>query len=86
MKADTGESIASIRARGDDESWPRVLAELREGATLLRVPKLRRGYPDRGAGVYGSGVSDTWIRKLEAAGVLVYCGVDRYRLADEQGQ
>lgn len=81
-QSETGESTASIIARGDDESWPRVMAELQSGAILLRVPKLRRGYSDRGQGPYGSGISDARIRKLEGEGILRHIGVDRYSLGD----
>jgi hypothetical protein len=81
-KPDAGESTASINARGDDASWPSVLAELQTGATLLRVPKLRRAYADRGNGPYGPGISEARIRKLERAGVLRNAGVDRYALVE----
>ncbi len=80
---ETGESTRSIVARGDDKAWPWVRAELVAGATLLRVPKLRRAYPDRGDGPYGKGISDTRVRTLERQGVLRFVGVDRYALAEE---
>ncbi len=81
---ETGETTAAIIARGDDRAWPEVLAALRSGATLLRVPKLRTAYPDRGQGPSGSGISDTRVRKLEREGVLQHVGVDRYALAEKE--
>lgn len=78
---DTGESSASINRRADDEAWPFVRAELENGATLLRIPKLRRAYADRGNGPYGRGLNDARIRKLEHEGILRHVGVDRYALA-----
>jgi hypothetical protein len=83
---DAGESTAAINARGDDQSWPAVAAELRTGATLLRIPKLRRAYCDRGNGPYGPGITDTRVRKLERTGVLRFVGVDRYHLAETLDQ
>lgn len=81
MASETGESTRAIVSRGDDAAWPTVKVELETGATLLRVPKLRRAYPDRGAGAYGSGISDARLRKLEREGVLRHVGVDRYALS-----
>jgi len=78
---DTGESSASINRRADDAAWPFVRAELESGATLLRIPKLRRAYPDRGNGPYGRGLNDVRVRKLEREGILRHIGVDRYALA-----
>lgn len=78
---DTGESSASINRRSDDEAWPHVRAELETGATLLRIPKLRRAYPDRGDGPYGRGLNDARVRKLEREGIIQFVGVDRYSLA-----
>lgn len=80
---DSGESAASINARGDDRSWPWIVKELKGGATLVRVPKLRRAYPDQGRGPYGQGISDTRLRRLEQAGTIHHVGVDRYALSDE---
>jgi hypothetical protein len=79
---DTGESTRAIIARGDDEAWPLLKRELENGATLLRVPKLRRAYADKGCGLYGRGISETRVRKLERDGVLRFVGVDRYALAE----
>lgn len=81
MRSDVGESTRSIIARGDDEAWPRIRQELEAGATLLRVPKLRRAYADKADGPYGPGISDTRVRKLEREGVIRHVGVDRYSLA-----
>ena len=81
MRNDAGESSAAITARGDDYSWPKIEPELKTGATLLRVPKLRRGYADKGHGPYGAGISDNRIRRLEREGVIKQIGVDRYTLA-----
>lgn len=78
--ADTGETTRQIIARADAEAWPHVRAELESGATLLRIPKLRRAYPDRGEGPYGRGISDTMVRRLERTGALRFIGVDRYGL------
>lgn len=80
-RADAGETAAAIVRRSDDEAWQSIQTELRAGATLLRVPKLRRAYADRGNGPYGSGISDARVRKLERTGVLRFIGVDRYGLA-----
>jgi hypothetical protein len=77
---ETGESTASINRRADDEAWPRVRDELASGATLLRVPRLRKAYPDKGHGPYGSGITDARLRKLERERVLRHVGVDRYEL------
>lgn len=85
-RCETGESTASIVARGDDARWSTLVEELRTGATLLRVPKLKHGYADRGQGAYGGGISDTRIRKLEKNGVLRNIGVDRYELVKETGK
>ncbi len=84
MATDTGETVAAINARSDDRTWPVVLEGLRAGATLLRVPKLRRAYLDRGNGPCGGGISDARVRKLERAGTLRHVGVDRYALAESQ--
>lgn len=81
MQPDTGEPTASINKRSDDNAWPSVEALLRHpGATLLRVPKLKRAYADLGSGPHGSGISDTRVRKLERDGVIRFVGVDRYAL------
>jgi len=82
QQPDTGETVASINARGDDRSWPWIMKELQGGATLLRVPKLRRAYPDQGRGPYGQGITDTRLRKLERAGTIHHVGVDRYALSE----
>lgn len=79
-RPDTGESTAAITARGDDEAWPHIMRALEAGATLLRVPALRRAYADHGGGPQGRGISESRVRKLERAGVLRYVGVDRYAL------
>ncbi len=79
---ETGESSASINRRSDDEAWPHILIELKAGATLLRIPKLKRAYADRGQGPYGRGITDTRVGKLERAGTLRFVGVDRYELVD----
>lgn len=81
---DTGESTASIVARGDDRAWPAVLQALQAGATLLYVPKVRRAYIDRGEGPVGPGISATRVRKLERAGTIRHAGVDRYALNEER--
>lgn len=85
MRNETGESVAQMNARSDDEAWPHVRQELENGATLLRVPKLKRAYADRGQGPYGRGITDTRVRKLERTGVLRFVGVDRYALRQENG-
>jgi len=81
MKSDTGESAASIYRRADDDAWPHIERELQDGATLLRIPKLKRGYADKGKGPEGPGITDTRIRKLASAGTIRQVGVDRYALA-----
>jgi hypothetical protein len=78
---DTGESTASINRRADDAAWPRIEERLKEtGATLLRIPKLKRAYADCGRGPEGAGISDTRVRHLEKDGVIKFVGVDRYML------
>lgn len=84
MANDTGERTSVIVARSDDASWPYVLAELQNGATLLRIPKLRKGYVDRIGGLGGPGISDTRILKLEREGVLRIVGANRYALMGGQ--
>jgi hypothetical protein len=83
MVSDVGESAASINARGDDNSWPRVLLALQSGATLFRPTRLTRYFTkcqdDRDPND-GIGISATRVKKLEAAGVLVRVGVDCYAL------
>lgn len=81
-RPDAGETAASIVARGDDEAWPYIERELRAGATLLRLPKLKRAYCHRGVEPYGRGISDARVRKLERDGVIRHIGVDRYALAE----
>lgn len=81
QQPDTGESVASINARSDDASWPSIKSDLENGATLLRIPKLRRAYADRGQGAYGQGVTDSRVKRLEREGVIQFVGVDRYALA-----
>ncbi|WP_374467422.1 hypothetical protein [Ferrovibrio sp.] len=82
QQPDIGESAASINRRADDESWPHIKRELETGATLLRVPRLQRSYPDRGDGPYCVGISDLRLKKLVRAGVLKFVGVDRYALSE----
>ena len=83
MVSDVGESPASINARSDDNSWPRVLLALQSGATLFRPTKLTRYYTkcqdDRDPN-NGIGISATRVKKLELSGILVRVGVDRYAL------
>lgn len=81
---DTGETSAEINARGDDRAWPWIVKELEDGATLVRVPKLRRAYPDQGRGPYGQGITETRLRRLEQTGIVRHIGVDRYALCDVQ--
>jgi len=81
-RADTGESTASIVARSDEQAWRDfILGSLESGATLTRIPKLRKSYADFGQGPTGAGISDTKLRKLERNGVIRHVGVDRYALA-----
>jgi hypothetical protein len=82
MAKDYGESAAAINRRGDDASWPLVLKELKGGATLKRVPSIKRSYADNGHGPFGPGLSDARIRKLEKAGTIRFVGVDRYALTE----
>jgi hypothetical protein len=78
--AETGESTASIVKRGDNAAWSAIETALRNGATLKRVPSLRRSYADLGQGPQGQGISDTRLRSLEHAGIVRVIGVDRYGL------
>ena len=79
---DTGESTAAINARADDLAWQRVLPLLKQGATLLRIPKLRRSYADLGEGPSTGGLTDARMRRLEAQKVIRQVGVDRYALTE----
>lgn len=79
--ADTGESTAAIVARGDDRSWEVVAVMLLNGATLVRVPRLKGYYyTDDGRRVGQSALSATRVGKLERLNVLERVGVDRYGL------
>ncbi|WP_295805889.1 hypothetical protein [uncultured Nitratireductor sp.] len=80
MKPETGENTASINRRRDFAEWPTVLAALREGASIVRPPRLDRYFIDRGQGPGGGSLSATYVRKLEAEGVLELIGVHRYAL------
>ncbi|MEN6464526.1 MAG: hypothetical protein ABFD62_05030 [Syntrophaceae bacterium] len=80
MRNDTGESSSSITNRSDNMAWSFIVGQLKEGATLLRIPKFRKSYPDKGQGPYGQGISDTRVRELERNGILQKVGVDRYVL------
>lgn len=83
--SNTGESTASIVARGDDAAWLVIRARLRPGARLRRVPKLKRSYLLTDAGdPSGPGISDARLRKLLASGTLAEAGIDTYMLADTQ--
>lgn len=73
---DTGESAAAINQRADDACWSVVLPMLQAGATLRRVPKLRRSYVD-GHG----GISDAGVRRRIKSGDLVEAGLDQFALA-----
>lgn len=78
---DTGESSAAITARADDVAWSMMLPMLKTGTPIVRFPRLRRSYArDEQRGLTVGGVTDTRIRKLEQAGVIRHCGVDRYEL------
>lgn len=78
---ETGESTAAINARGDANSWPRVLAALQGGATIYRPSGLKSFYTqcrdDRDPNE-GLGISAAMVKRLEKDGVLVRVGVDRY--------
>lgn len=78
---ETGESTASIIARGDDADWPHVKAALEAGATLLRPSRLDRYYVARDLAIGSRSLSKTRVKRLEREGVLVHVGVDRYALA-----
>lgn len=79
---DTGEPAAAMNARADDLAWQTVLPLLKAGATLLRVPKLRRSYADCGQGPAKGGLTDGRMRRLERDGVIRQIGVDRYALVE----
>lgn len=85
MKAETGESTASIIRRDDDQAWPAVLSALQNGATLRVHHKIRRvgveGLPERDRR-NGRTISFARVRRMEREGVIEPCGVDRYRLRD----
>lgn len=83
MKADTGESTASIRRRHDQANWPRVLEALRAGAHLTKPPKLDHYYVTFGDRPGGGSLSATYVRALEAKGLLQNVGVHRYALPAE---
>jgi hypothetical protein len=82
--SETGESTASIRARGDQTNWPHVESALRDGAELQRPMGLRdyytRGLADRDPR-NGRGITAAMVRRLEADGVIARVGVDTYKLA-----
>jgi hypothetical protein len=83
MVSEVGESAASINARCDDNTWPRVLLALQSGATLYRPARLTRYFTkchdDRDPND-GIGISATRVKKLELAGILVRVGIERYAL------
>ena len=80
---DTGESMAAMHRRSDDREWPRVLAALEAGATLVRPHRLRDYYVDRGQGPGNGMLTAARVRKLEHDGMLRRVGVDRYGLNRE---
>lgn len=88
MRAEAGESTASINRRRDDEAWPGILDAMRRGAILRWHAKIRRvaaEWPDGSAAECprGRSLSQAAVRRLERDGVIEICGVDRYRLRRE---
>lgn len=86
MKSETGESTQSINQRADNEALRAAFSALRDGATLLAHPKIRRVAVD-GLGDddprQGRTFSYTALQELERTGAVRAVGVDRYALGRE---
>ena len=85
MRSETGVSTAAMNRSSDDAAWGKILPHLLDhpGHTLFRPARLDAYYVHDGMASVGflGRLTKTRIRKLEAEGVLMHVGVDRYTLA-----
>lgn len=81
---DTGEASASINARTDDKTMPKVIAALREGALLYQPKSGFNYYVRRGGDIDGMvSLSPSRVKKLERQGFLRLVGEKTYGAGHE---
>lgn len=84
MKApDTGESVAAINKRADQENWQRrIKPYMQKGAILVYHPKLKTYYTQLGEEFGRYGISITGVRNLEKAGEIILVAAQKYALPE----